>query len=157
MKKKSIKMGLFGFLFFALIIILSFTLLGKKGIGLIIDKINLSKDTYNIQIDKDIRKDVFIYWFGETVIEGEKNKMLIFYKTFQAKIPPSYGANWIEIRYKDAICNKICIWKINSYSKYKYNINVNKENDNLLIQWKIDSWYDLEDFSIGGDTIRISQ
>jgi len=155
MKNKKIKIGLFFSLVLILIILLSVALIGKKGIGLIIDKVNLSKDTYDIQIDKDIRNDVFIYWFGETVDKGEKNRMLIYHKTFQAKIPSSYGANWIEIRYKDIIYNKIGIWKIYAYSKYNYCIDVSKDNNNLLVQWKIVSWYDSKDSSIGKDTIKI--
>lgn len=140
-------------LFFVLLFFIS----GKKGIGQIIDKIGFTQDLYEINISKDLIMDVYIYWYGETTNGPKDNKMLIYYRSQQSKIPPSYGINTLEIRYKDICYDKISIWKTHAYVKYNYNIKISKiQKNKLLITWHISNWYDPEIYQ-GRDTIRLGK
>lgn len=156
MRNMKIKIILAFFLVFLFLTSLFLLSIGEKGIGKITDKLNLSKNTYHIQVDKSLRDDIYIYWFGETVVKDEKNKMLIYYKELQSEVPPSYGANWIEVKYKSNSFSKIFIWKTYAYSKYNYNIKVKEDSNSIIIQWEVSNWYDTE-FSQGIDTIKAIQ
>jgi len=130
-----------------------FLFLGKKQAGRLIDKINLSNNSYDIQIDDRLINDIYIYWLGENSTR-EHNKMLIYHRSLQSEIPPSYGANKLLIKHKGEIYDKIGVWKEYAYSKYVYSIKINKVDSFLVIDWKIKNWYD-PDIMQGNDTIKI--
>ena len=143
-------------IFIILIVVLPFLLFGKQGVGMIIDKIGITNDVYKINIAPDIRNDVFIYWLGEfEIAKRDNDKILIFHNDLITRIPPNYGKNIIAIKYKNIYFDKVGIWKTLPYAKYKYNIKIYKVEDNLIINWHINNWYD-EGLS-GNDTINISR
>jgi len=133
--------------------IICFLLLGKKQIGRLLDKTNLTNDSYIVQIDDKLIDDIYVYWLGENSTR-EYDKMLIYHRSLQSEIPPSYGANKLVIMYKGNIYDKIGVWKEYAYSRYTYYININKVNNILIIDWKIKNWYD-PNIMKGSDSIII--
>ncbi len=139
-----------------LVVSLSFLLFGKQGVGRIIDRIGITKDSYVIQVDDKIKKDIFIYWLGESGIRDEHNRELIYHMSLTSKIPSSYGKNILEIKYKNICYNKIGIWKTYAYAKYNYLIKISTIDNNLQIEWSIKNWYDSEIMQ-GFDTIKFME
>ena len=147
------------------LIVVMFTLLlifgiGKVNIGLFLDKLGLTKNTFYINIDKDISsKDLYIYWFGEPDYyikedENKLNRILIYHQKIQSDILDSYGKNWFLVKYKNISYRKIGVFKTHAYSKYNYKIDLRLDEDNLIIDWRIKNWYNTEIYQ-GMDTISI--
>lgn len=129
-------------------------IIGKKGVGQIIDKLGITSDVYEINIDKSFSLDTFIYWYGETVYGYKDNRMLFYHRSEVSDIPSSYGYNGFEIKYKTTTYDKIKFWKIFPYAKYKYRINIKSFDENMIIEWNISNWYDA-DIHQGIDTIQV--
>jgi hypothetical protein len=159
MKKKN-KYFLTIVLFIITFVIIFFLWIGKMNIGLLIDRLGITKNSFQIDVDKSISsKDLFIYWFGEPDYytkenEDELNRILIYHQTFQSDIVDSYGKNRFLIKYKDIYYMGVNILKLQAYSKHNYKINLKLEADNLIIDWSIKNWYD-SDISQGLDTIKV--
>ena len=135
---------------------MAFLLLGKFNVGLIIDKIGLTHNKFDIIIDKKIPpKDLYIYWLGEhgSGIKEECSKLQIHHLGDKMDIPDLYGKNAFVIKYKDKLYNKMGIYKFHGFSKYHYKIDLKLEGDNLIIDWSISNWYDPKVWQ-GCDTIR---
>jgi hypothetical protein len=130
-------------------------LFGKQGFGRVIDKIGISDNSFDIQIDKELQKDLFIYWFGETEFTNDsiKNKLLIYHRNLQADIIDSYGPNRFLIQYKELSFDKIGVWKTYAYAKHKYFIKIRKEQKKLIFEWKISNWYEM--VINGNDTVEL--
>jgi hypothetical protein len=135
-----------------ILVVFIFSILGKKGVGQIIDKLGITSDEYVIDIDKQKSSDIYIYWHGETVNGINDNRMLFYHRSKVSEIPSLYGYNGFEIKYKNTSYDKIRFWKIFPYAKYKYYINIKSLNDNMIIEWRISNWYD-NDVHQGVDTI----
>lgn len=130
-------------------------IIGKKGVGQIIDKLGITSDVYQIYIDKELSLDTYIYWHGETVNGLNDNRMLFYHRSKVSDIPPLYGYNGFEIKYKTTIYDKIKFWKIFPYAKYKYRINIKSFDENMIIEWHISNWYD--NIHQGIDTIQVAK
>lgn len=127
----------------------------KPEMGIIIDRTGFTKNNVNVIIDNAIsRKDLYIYWHSETDDPKEFNQLLIYHFSKMQEIPSSYGKNFISIKYKNIVYNKIGLFKYQASSKHNYNISLKIENDNLIIDWYINNWYD-PDIIQGSDTIKI--
>jgi len=137
-----------------LIIIVFFGFTYKEQTGRLIDKTNLTNDSYVFKIDTELLNDIYIYWLGEDGM-GDYNKMLIYNKSLLATIPPSYGANRILIKYDNIEFNKIGIWKKFAYSKHNYFIELNRIDSFLIIDWKISNWYE-KNIMQGSDTLILN-
>lgn len=148
------------FLFFIVISIVVFLWIGKMNIGLIIDRLGMTKNSFHIDIDKKLSsKDLSIYWIGESdyyIKEDEEklNRILIYHQKFQSDILDSYGKNRFLIKYKDINYKKIGILKLHPYAKHNYKIRIILEDDNMIINWSIKNWYD-PNVVLGTDTIRL--
>ena len=126
---------------------MSACLLGKENVGLIIDRIGLTNNKIQINIEKQINpNDLYIYWIGETEYTRgtEHNQMLIYHTVLQSDIPSSYGKNKFIIKYQDKTSDKIAIFKKHAFSKYNYTFNCKLENDVLIVSWSIINWYDAD-------------
>lgn len=137
-----------------LVVIFMYLIIGKKGVGQIIDKLGITSDVYEINIDKTFSLDTYIYWHGETVNGLNDNRMLFYHRSKVSDIPSLYGYNGFEIKYKTTTYDKIKFWKIFPYAKYKYCINMKSLGENMIIEWHISNWYD-DDIHQGVDTIQI--
>jgi hypothetical protein len=159
MKKKN-KYFLYIIPFFITFVIMFFLWLGKINIGLFIDRLGITKNSFLIDVDKSISsKDLFIYWFGEPDYytkenEDELNRILIYHRKFQSDIIDSYGGNRFLIKYKDTYHKRMGIFKSQAYSKHNYKINMKLEDEKLIIDWSIKNWYD-SDIYQGLDTVKI--
>lgn len=140
----------------ALFVVAIFFILGKKGVGQIVDKLEITSDVYEVRIDKNYSLDTYIYWYGETSNGPKDNKILFYHRSKVSDIPPSYGYNGFEIKYKTTTFDKIKFWKIFPYAKYKYRINIKSFGENMIIEWNISNWYD-DNIHQGMDTIQIAK
>ena len=141
----------------SLIFIFSVIILGKENVGLCIDKLGLTKNSFRFNVDKNIScKDLYIYWFGETeYTKGEElNKILVYHQKFQSDILDSYGKNEFLIKYKDINYKKMGILKLHPYAKHNYKVEIKLEDDNLIVGWCIENWYE-SDKHQSVDTINI--
>jgi hypothetical protein len=129
-------------------------------IGLFIDRLGMTKNSFQIDVDKSISpNDLYIYWFGEPDYytkenEDELNRILVYHRKFQSDIVDSYGENRFLIKYKDTYYKGTSIFKLQAYSKHKYKINLKLEEENLIIDWSIKNWYD-SDIYQGLDTVKV--
>lgn len=129
----------------------------KRVLGLICDKVGITKNTFEVEIDKKLEYYTFIYWYGETPHPAKKNRLLIFYRFPQSDIPPSPGKNWIKIQiFEDIIYSNMGIYKLQSFSKHNYRISIKLVNDSVIINWRIDNWYETEVMQ-GNDTIVLTK
>lgn len=126
----------------------------KEELGLMCDKLGFTSNTYDIRIEKELENYTFIYWLGETPHPAPKNRLLIFYRFPQIDIPSSQGKNWLKIQIGEMIYDRIGIYKTEGYSKHDYHINVKVRNDNLIINWRINNWYN-SDIVQGVDTVTL--
>jgi len=155
MKKK---IALFIIICISLFFIYLVTVLGKKNIGLCVDRLGLTKNSFQLKIDKNVScKDLYIYWLGETeYTKGEEfNKILIYHQKFQSGILDSYGKNEFLIKYKSVNYKKMGILKLHPYAKHNYNVGIKLDADNLIINWSIENWYEHNIWQ-GNDTIRLT-
>lgn len=152
--KKEYKIILLTAVFIILLMIALFLTIGKYGIGQIIDKWGITHDVYEVKVDKEFWKHTYIYWYGGSNNVPKDNRMLFYYLSKQADIPPFYGDNGFEIKYKETTYDKIRFWKMFSYSKYNYYINIKPFNNNMIVEWHISNWYDPEIYQ-GRDTIKL--
>jgi hypothetical protein len=151
---KNLLLILFCLVIFIFISISYFYFFHKRELGLVIDKMGMRSNTYKIAIDDEIQRDTYIYWLGEVPFHAKKNQLLIYHRTLQADILPSYGKNWILIQVRNISYTKMGIFKYESYSKHNYLIDIKLENESLIINWKISNWYDLDIYQ-GIDTIKL--
>jgi hypothetical protein len=146
------------FLFIIILAVLFIFRIGKMNVGLFIDKLGLTKNSFQFIVDDKISyEDLFIYWFGETdYTKGEEfNKILIYHRKFQSDILDSYGKNVFLIKYKDTDCKRVGILKLHAYSKHNYKIDLKLDGENLIIDWSIKNWYETDIYQ-GSDTVRIN-
>ncbi|MCM1722954.1 hypothetical protein [Bacteroides ovatus] len=128
----------------------------KRTLGLIFDKVGITKNTFEVEIDNELKRHTFIYWYGETPHPAKRNRQLIFYRFLQSDIPPSHGKNWIKIQiFEDIIYNHMGIYKLESFSKHNYHISIKLVNETVIINWRIDNWYETEIMQ-GSDTIALT-
>lgn len=155
--KKRSKILLILVLFVLILSITIFSFLGKVKVGLFIDKMNLTHNSFIINVDKSvIQSDLYLYWLGETEYTDEKvkNKILIYHHKIQSDIPDSYGKNWLLIKYKDKVYNKAGILKLYPYAKHDYKFDIRMQDENFIINWKISNWY-TPDIYQGTDTLKL--
>lgn len=127
----------------------------KNLLGRICDKAGITKNTFEVEIDKKIENYTFIYWYGETPYPAKKNRLLIFHRFPQSDIPASQGKNWIRIQIGDFIYDNIGIYKPESFSKHNYRINVKLVDDKFVVDWCISNWYEPEIIQ-GIDTVVLT-
>jgi hypothetical protein len=112
-------------------------------IGLAIDKMGITQNTYNIRIDDKIEPYVYLYWVGENGT-NDVDKLLLYHRTFYQRIPDnSYGKNRILIKTKSdsMLYDKIGILKLHAFAKHNYEINLSMNDTLLIVHWNIDNWY----------------
>ena len=115
----------------------------KEYVGLVIDKIGITQNSYNIRVDKKLKPYIHIYWLGDNGTKNADN-LLLYNGTIYQKIPENYyGKNKIVIKTKsDSILyDKIGILKLNAFSKHNYLINLSQKDSLIIIEWNIDNWY----------------
>ncbi|MDR1091341.1 MAG: hypothetical protein LBL79_09720 [Prevotella sp.] len=152
MKKYKIIFLIIGVIMFFIVLSILFVV-GKNGVGRLVDKLGITNDRYEIFIDKKFTFDTYIYWHGETVNGTNDNRMLFYHLSKVSDMPPLYGYNGFEVKYKTITYDKIKIWKMFPYSKYNYFINIKSIGENMVIEWRIHNWYD-PDIVQGSDTIK---
>lgn len=140
-----------GIVLLLLIVLLVFQ---REIVGRFFDKINVTSDSYEILVDENLQNDLYIYWYGEAGFNNEYNRILIYHKDLLQKNLPSYGPNKFLIKYKDLCHNSIGIWKTIPYATHNYKIKISKRNNDMIISWNIQNWYD-PDIITGQDTVRI--
>jgi hypothetical protein len=129
-------------------------------IGLIIDRLGMTKNSFQVDVDKSISsKDLYIYWFGEPNYHtkenaDELNRILVYHRDFQSDIVDSYGKNKFLIKYKETYYKGVGFFKLHTYSKHNYKVNLKLEDENLIIDWSIKNWYDSDKYQ-GLDTVKV--
>ena len=64
----------------------------KELVGLSVDRMGITRNTYDIRVDDKLRPYIYIYWLGENGTEVD-DRMLLFYQRFNQGIPDCYGKN----------------------------------------------------------------
>ena len=114
----------------------------KELVGLAIDRMGMTRNTYDIRVDEKLRPYIYIYWLGENGTEV-KDRMLLFYRTFNQGIPDCYGKNNFVIKTKSdsTLYNKMGILKLYAFAKHHYSIDLNLKDTLLIVDWSIENWY----------------
>ena len=114
----------------------------KEYIGLVMDKIGITQNTYDIHIDEDLRPYIYIYWTGDNGV-NDSDKILLYHRSYFQEIPNYYGKNkfLIQTESDSVLYNRIGILKLHAYSKHNYKIDLNLSDTLLILSWSIDNWY----------------
>ena len=114
----------------------------KELVGLSVDRMGITRNTYDIRVDDKLRPYIYIYWLGENGTEVD-DRMLLFYQRFNQGIPDCYGKNRFVIKTKSdsTLYNKMGILKLYAFAKHHYSIDLKLNDTLLIVDWSIDNWY----------------
>ena len=114
----------------------------KELVGLSFDRVEITRNTYDIRVDDKLRPYIYIHWLGENGTEVD-DRMLLFYRTFNQGIPDCYGKNKLVIKTKSDsnLYSKMGILKLYAFAKHHYFIDLKLNDTLLIIDWSIDNWY----------------
>lgn len=111
-------------------------------IGLSIDKTGITKNSYDIHVEDELRPYIYIYWLGDNGTK-KTDRLLLYNQTIYQGIPDYYGKNRIVIETKsnEILYDKIEVFKLYGFSKHNYTMNVKLNDTLLIVDWSIDNWY----------------
>lgn len=114
----------------------------KRLVGLSMDKIGITRNTYDIRVDDELRPFIYIYWLGENGTKDD-DRMLLYHRTFCQDIPDCYGRNQLVVKAKtdSTLYSKMGYLKLYAFSKHNYYIDLKLKDTLLIVDWSIDNWY----------------
>ena len=143
MKRISLYLGAVVLLASAIILYRVNRVIPIKGlVGLSVDKIGITRNSYDIRVDDELRPYIYIYWLGENGTKDD-DRMLLYHRTFSQGIPDYYGKNRFLIMTKSdsMLYSRIGLLKLYAFSKHKYYIDLKLKDTLLIVDWSIDNWY----------------
>ena len=100
MKRISLYLGAVVLLASAIILYRVNRVIPIKGlVGLSVDKIGITRNSYDIRVDDELRPFIYIYWLGENGTKDD-DRMLLYHRTFCQDIPDCYGRNQLVVKAK---------------------------------------------------------
>ena len=114
----------------------------KELVGLSVDRMGITRNTFDLRVDDKLRPYIYIYWLGKNGTEVD-DRMLLFYQRFNQGIPDYYGKNRFVIKTKSdsTLYNKMGILKLYAFAKHHYFIDLKLNDTLLIVDWSIDNWY----------------
>lgn len=118
----------------------------KRYVGLFIDKIGITHNSFDISIEDRLKSDTYIYWMGDNGTK-EPDILLLYHRGLFQNIPTDYYGKTklvIKMNSDSILYDKIGLLKLESFSKHNYKIELKQRDSLLIINWSIDNWYSEE-------------